>query len=300
MRLASRWFKPQKLALASGVIVTIGMLGGIASQAPLTVLVTKFGWRFAMQLNAGLGIIFLLLIMVLVKDYPPGFSKIISNKNATSLSYLWVTIKKALSNPQNWLFGLYTSLLNLPVFLLGALWGSFYLVQVHFLHEAQATYVTSMIFVGTIIGSPVLGLLSDKLASRRKPMLVCALLAIVLINIIMFVPHLNFVELMALFFLLGFITSAQVISYPAIAECNPVEITGSSLSIASVIIMLGGVLFQPLFSLLMDWHWNGYIIKNVPWYAPGNYKIAMTILPIAFVVGLIAVWLAKETAGQQA
>ncbi len=34
IRLASRWFPPEKMAFVTGVVVTMAMLGGLVAQAP--------------------------------------------------------------------------------------------------------------------------------------------------------------------------------------------------------------------------------------------------------------------------
>jgi MFS family permease len=45
IRIASRWFPPSRMALVTGVIVTIAMTGGMLAQYPLTKMVLYFGWR---------------------------------------------------------------------------------------------------------------------------------------------------------------------------------------------------------------------------------------------------------------
>lgn len=70
VRLASRWFKPEKMALVIGVIVTMAMLGGMVSQAPFSMLVAKSGAVGALQADVFLGAIILLLVFMFVKDAP--------------------------------------------------------------------------------------------------------------------------------------------------------------------------------------------------------------------------------------
>ncbi|NCX94787.1 MAG: MFS transporter, partial [Gammaproteobacteria bacterium] len=66
LRLASQWFPVEKMGTASGVVVTIGMLGGAVSQTPLVLLIHAQGWREALQLIALLGVFLLLLIVLVV------------------------------------------------------------------------------------------------------------------------------------------------------------------------------------------------------------------------------------------
>ena len=96
-----------------------------------------------------------------------------------------------------------------------------------------------MVFLGTIVGSPLLGWLSDRIKQRRLPMIVFAVLSFMVVLILIYTPHLSFVQLAIIFFILGFFTSAQIISYPLVAESNPRSIIGTAEGLASVLIMAG-------------------------------------------------------------
>ncbi len=292
LRLSSRWFPARRWALISGVMITVAFLGGAAGQAPMTFLTAHFGWRHALQLDALLGVLFTLLIMLNVFDYPANVRPTVQNKKPIRVRE---AVLSAVKNPQNWFYGLYTSMLNLPVMLLGAIWGGLYLVQVFHLTKADASLVTSMIFFGTIVGSPLMGFVSDKIGRRKLPMLLGALFSLLIMLLIMYSVHWSFGALLVLFFLLGLITSSQVISYPAISESNPHDLSGSALGLASVLIMGAPAIFQPLFGWLMDWRWGGLIDKGVPQYSLTNFHHGLLILPIACVVGVVMVLLARET-----
>lgn len=293
IRLASRWFPPRRLALVIGLIVTLAMFGGMLAQTPMTLLTDYFGWRHTIFIDATVGLGMLFVIFLFVRDYPGGENNT-SEHHPMSAKEFWCSLRLSLSNSQNWLGGIYTSLLNLPIFLLGAMWGSLYLVQIHDLTRTQSSFVTSMIFIGTIVGSPVIGWLSDRIARRRLPMIICAIFSLMTILIIMFVHHLSLFSLLLLFFAIGFFTSAQIISYPLIAESNPRALTGTSEAIASTLIMAGGI-SQPFFGWLMGLNWNHKYINSLPIYSNSDFLLAMAIMPIAFVLGLIAALLIRET-----
>lgn len=293
IKLASRWFSSERLALVIGLIVTVGMAGGVFAQTPLTLLVQALGWREAVIVDAAIGIIILGVVWYYVYDQPS--YEPIKNENTQSSDSVWDTTKAALINPQNWLCGLYTSLMNLPIFLLGELWGIMYLVQVHHVPRTQASYITMMVFVGTIVGSPIVGWFSDYIGRRRMPMIIGAIFSLLIILIIMYAPGLSFWPLLGLFFLLGFFTSTQIIGYPTIAESNPKNRTGTATGLASVLIMGGGAVFQPLFGWLMDLRWNHTVVDGTAIYSFNDYALGMAIMPIAFIIGLMAVLLIRET-----
>lgn len=295
LRLASHWFPSEKLALANGLSITIGFLGAMVSQAPLTHLTNLVGWRHAMQWNAGLGIIILIFMVALVKDYPPGVTRAMSHEQATSLSFLWHSIKKSIGNKQNWLFGLYTSLVNLPIFVLGAVFGVGYVIQAFHLTEIQASFATTILFIGAMAGSPAFGWISDKMKNRKIPMYFGAVISLALILFVMYANNLNYLTVYILFACIGFFTSSQVISYPVIAESNPNETIATGLGMGSTLIMGGGAVMMPLFGWLLDMHWSGMTTAGVHSHAIGDYRFALWMLPISIIVAIIAIAVGKET-----
>ncbi len=293
IRLASRWFPARRLALIIGLMVTMAMFGGMLAQTPMTLLTDILGWRNMLIIDAMLGIIIIGLIFFFVHDQPT-HSTHINSEPILSWRQFLKALTQSLLNLQNWLGGFYTSLLNLPLMLMGALWGSLYLVQVHGLTRTQSSFVTSMIFIGTILGSPLIGWLSDKIGRRQPPMILCALLSLAVILSIMLVPSLSISSLIILFFALGLFTSGQILSYPLIAESNPKALTGTSEGIASTLIMAGGI-SQPIFGFLMGLTWDHKMINNIPFYSHHDFLIAMSIMPITLIIGLIAAIFIKET-----
>lgn len=294
VRLASRWFPPRRMALIVGLIVTMAMIGGMVAQTPLTIITDSIGWRKSMGYDALLGLFLLMIIVWQVKDHPPGMDAKALAHDVIKWSGLGKAFGKTLMNPQNWLAGLYTSLMNLPVFLLGAAWGVLYLVQIHNFSRKEASLITSMIFFGLIIGSPLIGWISDRLRRRKLPMIICAVISLALIAMIMYVPHISLLGFIVLFFLLGLIISGQIISYALVAESNPASLTGTAEGLASVLIMSGGFTIQ-LFPLLLDRNWNHLVVNGIPQYSLHDYRSAMMIMPIAFAISLVTALFLRET-----
>lgn len=295
IRLASRWFPPEKLALASGCIVTLAMLGGIVAQTPMELLSATFGWRHATVIFGIVGIIFIILVWIIVRDYPSDYKiEDPAVKNISALGF-WKSIRMVVFNHYNWLGGLYTTLINLPIFLLGALWGSMYLTQIDLLNRTQAANVDAMLFAGTLVGAPLVGWISDKIKLRVLPMFVGAIISLAVILVIIYAVHLSFPILMTLFFILGLITSTQVLSYPTITELNSPLVTGSAISIISLLLMASAFVCQPFFGWLMDLNWNHLTVHGFKVYSLRDFRTAMWIIPIGFILSIVVSVLIKET-----
>lgn len=284
--LVSRWFPPRRQALVVGSLVTMAFIGGMMAHTPFAYLNDLFGWRQALLIDGAVGAALLVWIYFIVKDQPADAPALSRAQKGTSSS----TFIKALANPQNWLAGLYTCLLNLPIMVLCALWGASYLQVAHHLPEMAASNVISLIFMGSVIGCPLVGWLSDS-QGRRKPLMIIGAVATFITVLPLFMDiSLSQFTLSLIFFALGFFTSTQVISYPLIAESNEAENTGSSTGIASVIIMGGAGVGQVLFGWLMTYH-----AQNAAEYTVADFQFALWIFPIAALAALVAVLLTRET-----
>lgn len=297
IRIASRWFAPHRMALVTGVVVTMAMLGGLVAQSPFAILKeVAGGWRNALYVNSFLGVAIIFAVFFVVQDRPPDAKDEAreDNKHLQELG-LWGCIKLAALNPQNWFGGLYTALMNLPVFVLGGLWGVQYLIGVHHLTEAHAQLATSLFFIGVIAGSLLFGWLSDFIERRVLPMIIGAVLSLIVIGLLMYMPGLSEGMVITLFILIGFTTSSQVLTYPTIAELNPIYLTSTAVSIDSLCIMSSGFIVPPMFGWLMEHVGTHSVVNGISIYTAANFNFAMLIVPISFVVALGITYLMRET-----
>jgi MFS family permease len=285
--LVSRWFPPRRQALVIGSLVTMAFIGGMMAHTPFAYLYELFGWRRALLIDAAVGTVILLWIYIVVKDKPV-FSPVQTHTNQGQIISGFI---KALVNPQNWLAGFFTSFLNLPIMVLCALWGASYLQVTHNLPDIAASNIVSLIFMGSVIGCPLVGWLSDSLG-RRKPLMIIGAIA-TLITVIPLFMHITLSQmtLSIIFFALGFFTSTQVISYPLVAESNEEQNTGAATGIASVLIMGGGGVGQVLFGWLITHHAGTESTQ----YTIADFQFAMWMFPIAAIAALVAVLMTRET-----
>lgn len=301
IRLASRWFAPHHMAFVTGVVVTMAMLGGLIAQTPFTWLMEAMGnWRHALLVNTALGVVIFIVTMLVVQDRPPD-AQDEAKVDTDHLNELgvWRCIKLAVLNPQNWLGGLYTSLMNLPVFVIGGLWGIMYLSRVHNISTDQASYATTFFFVGVIVGSLLYGWISDFIERRVLPMIVGAVISLAVMLALMYLPGLSLGSVIFLFFLIGLVTSSQVLTYPLIAELNPIFLTSTAVSIDSLCIMASGFIVPPFFGWLMEKNSIHLAANGVVEYTSSDFNHAMLIMPISFILALLISFMMRETHCEQ-
>ncbi len=290
--LASRWFHADRQALITGMVVTFAMLGGVIAHSPVAYLVERMGWHQAMVVNGFLGIALWALMWFTVQDKPK--HAVLSHAEMVKNHPFWPGLWHALRNFQNWGAGLFTGLTNLPLMVLGGLWGNTFLKQVHHFGSAEATTISSMLFMGTIFGSPFFGQLSDKIKNRRSPMFVGAVVSLALSLFMIYGHYDSFWFGATLFFALGFATSCQILSYPIITASNPAHITGTALGLSASIIMASAALCQQFFGVWLDKLSQGQMLNGVAFYSDKTFESAMLIFPLTLVASLILVLLLKE------
>ncbi|MAZ77156.1 MAG: MFS transporter [Legionellaceae bacterium] len=291
MKLASRWFDEKRLALAMGLIVTVAMLGGVVAQAPMAYLLSRVHWRTAVWAVGMLGAVIFMLMFLIVRDAPEGY---VAQTTPESSSSLFTGLKCAMSSWSNWCCGLYMALLNLPLMILGALWGNLYLEQTRGLSSINAASITGMMFFGMIIGPPVIGLLSDKWQRRRVPMIVFAVLSLLSIISVMYVTTASVPLMMGLFLVLGILISAQTLSYPTLAATNPPEITSMAMTIPALCFNLSVAVAQPAFGWLMHLDWKGQMHHGAAFYAAKDYFHGFGLLIAAVVASAVLATMIKE------
>ena len=177
LKLASHWFAPRQYALASGMALLMGVVGGVAAGVPLRMLVEAFGWRAVMVASAGVTALLCLATWWLVRDDPAerGYASHSQHAHAghgpTEHTPILHGLLEVLRYRNIWI------LLLTPIGVTGAiltfagLWGVPYLRQVYGLDPKTAAAITSTLLVAWALGGPLLGTWSER-SGRRKPLYV--------------------------------------------------------------------------------------------------------------------------------
>lgn len=114
-------------------------------------------------------------------------------------------------------------------------------------------------------------------------------------GVLMYVPGLSVGALIFLFFLIGLVTSSQVLTYPLIAELNPIYLTSTAVSIDSLCIMASGFIIPPFFGWLMEKAGDQVMVNGVAVYSAQDFHYAMLIMPAAFIAALAITFFMRET-----
>lgn len=284
LRIASNWFKPQRMALVTSIIITLAMGGGMIAQYPVAKLVVVVGWRTTLIYVSAAGLLMLLFMALTIKEQEKKYANIKHN-----LMPVKVIFKKTYYNLQILSAALYTSLMNMPIAIYGAMMGTLYIMQRIGINKEEAAIVNMMLFLGAIVGGPLFAWCSDKLALRILPMKIGATAALITILIILFIP-VSLTTMQVLFFCLGLFTAAQTISYAYVAECCDLTITATAISVVSFFTQSGYIIYQNLFSILLIKHGSLHVVAGIPIYSTNAYFNASLIIPIGLILAIICLY----------
>lgn len=289
VRLASHWFPPRRMALVTGMIVTVAMTGGMVAQYPMTKLVSLVGWRQAVFDIGCLGVFMLILMFWGLQERPVAVVK----QEGSAIKIL-TAAKRAYLNIQYLRAAFYTSLMNMAIAVFGAMMGTLYLEQRLGVNSELASVINGMLFLGAIIGSPLLGWISDKIGMRLLPMKFCVVASMLILLTVLYVP-VTVNQMALLFFLLGLFTSAQVISYALVAESSLPTMTATAVSVISIVTQGGYLVFQNVFGYLLTHYGDMHLIQGTPVYSLAAYQYAALILPIGLLIAFLLLFGLKET-----
>lgn len=300
LKLASIWLPKNRFAIAAGSTTAVGMLSGALSQTYLTKLLTVVSYQSALSSALFIGILLSVMLVILIRNKPNvsnlASSGLISESEPIDTRQLLKAVKHIISNRQMWLIGIIGCLLYLPASVFLDLWGIPYLKVVYQLTPEEAASITSVTFYGWILGGPVIGAISDHLERRKLPLMLTGALAAILLCVVFYFPGLTISQLYILLFIAGFCCGAHPLCFALGKENNPLQISGTAVAITNMLIMMGGVIFQPVVGLLLDYHAgisSGLI--GATNYSANDYTFAMSVVPAGVALGILLSLFLKET-----
>ena len=292
LTVATAWFPPRRFALVAGLSTLAGMVGAIGAQAPLAALIAVIGWRASMLWAAAFTLVLVIPIWLVVRDRPATSA---GARAPATVRTVLIGLRAAAADAQLWVAAFAGCMMSTPVLAFAGLWGVPYLMTAYGLTRPGAALVASLMMVGWAAGGPAFGWLSDRSGRRRAPMIVGAAGALATMLVVIYAPGLSTGVVALLLFANGFMSGSMVLVFAVIRERRSVGQIGSAYGLVNTVIMGSGAVFQPLIGLLLDLHWDGGIVAGARVYSRAAYDVAFATLPAAFVVGLLAMMLIRET-----
>jgi len=255
LKISAVWFPANRFATLNGVTMFAGNLGAVIAGAPLAWLVTQTSWRAVFValalLSAALGV----ATWLLVRDRPEdrGFAPVTAPSAPDAAKVAWTSaLARVLANPATWP-GFFVNVgIGGSYLAFAGLWAVPWLVETRGMERVTAAQHGSLLLLGVAFGALVVGIVSDRLGSRRGVMRAYAFL-----YALSWLPWLLHVEwplaaTLAWFFVMGLLIPGFTLSWTVAKEVNRPEHSGIATSVVNVGIFLGTGILQPLVGFVLD------------------------------------------------
>jgi sugar phosphate permease len=248
----SIWFPPRAFATISGVLLSIGTLGSIGATAPLAFAVDWMGWRKTFLLIALVHLAITLWIFKGVEDSSgePRSSHTTSSRSNGAIK----GIAAIFLLPSFWLISLAAFVRYGTFISISGLWAGPYLEHIYLISLVDTGKMLLFFQIGYLVGSPVFGLLSDRVWKDRRTVATGAmfLYTLCVLPLVGFTPPFSLRMVAAIFFSIGFADSFTSVLYANIKELLPSSVTGTAMSAVNFFTMAGAGFFQHIMGIIIE------------------------------------------------
>lgn len=290
-KVVSEVMPQNKYAFYMGVTTFIGSLGGVLGSGITAKLAESFGWRPLTCLIAIIGLIVGISAFLCIKK---GTSS--SEQKEDTLQGL-----KLLSvNPSAWLIGFYGCASFLPLSAVAELWGTPFIQARFGVSTSDASICSSVIFVCFGLGSILAAKIAEKLNSNKNACIMMAIGLLVSFSVAIYSNALSFWSCVILFGIGSTFAGSSTLTFDMAYKCVPSEYAGTSAGFNNMLIMLSGIVFQPLMGRLLDFFRDGKTNPDgTPLYELCAYRDAFIVIIVVVTLATIGMAFVKNSSGQK-
>ncbi len=297
LKIATAWFPASYFATLSAATAATGVLGGLVATAPLAWLATGFGWRGALVVVGVVTFGGALLCLTLVRDQPDDRGA--AAAPAPSWPDVLSGLGRVLGNRDTWppfvaFFFLYSAINNLFFWVVPCL------RDVYGLDMVEAALYATATSVALLVAGPLTGFLSDRVLRRRRlpyAVLTAAQFGIWVVFVLT-LGRLPLWGLYALFFGMGMVGAAFVVTWPLGREVNPPELAGTAVAVVNLGGFVGAALTQGPLGALLDARWTGEMLGGARTYPVEAYQLSFGVSAVLILCALLTSLFFRETHGQ--
>ena len=292
LKLAAMWLPEKYFALFTGITTALGMLGGMIGDVGMTWMVNHLGWHRVISVSIATGMVLIPIFYFFVHEKIIHETARYKNKK-TIIAYL-KGFFHLLANRDVVIAGLIGCLLYLSLSAFAEMWGIPFLQRAMPHHKLVASTINSMVFLGWFCGAPLNGWLSGVFNTRRLLLIVGSLMGAAIFVFILLSPNLSPLLMGALLFLFGIFSSVQVLCFAIARDFVTVKLAGTAAGVINMLVMISGMLLQPIISHMLDWSWSGLVYNGLRIYSVNDYRIAMLVIPTAYLISAFLAYIISE------
>ena len=216
-----------------------------------------------------------------------------SDTGAATLADVAANVRTVVGERETWLMGaILFCVLGVNFTVLG-LWGVPFLVDTYGVSLARASTVVLVGNVGFVVGSPLLGALSDRLGRRTELVVATALLFTLAYAVLAVVPP--FPVVAPVFFVALVANGGVALVFTIGKERHSPSVAGTVTGVVNGCGYFGAALLPALLGGVLDAYWTGETLNGARVYTVFGYRVAFGIAAAAGVVAtLAALWLHRR------
>jgi MFS family permease len=258
-KIGSNWFTDHQFMFFSGALIGVGGIGSLSSQYPLHFLDTLIGWRMCFLLVGIISLVVGFLAFLFVRGHPKtlGFSSPYPLPMRTAAKEvfrgLFQNWGEMIRIGQFWVLALYMFLTAGAFMNLSSYFGVPYLTDVAKLSKSTASLVQMALSIATIIGSPLLPVLADRIQSRTIVLFLCALFTLGIASFLaVWRGDMNPWVIAVLFFFFGLgANCCQGVALPVFKEMGRHELSATLVGGGNTGPFIGGAMLQVVTSSIL-------------------------------------------------
>lgn len=297
LKLIQVWFVPDKFSTLAGLTTTAGMIGS-ASGPAIAWNINLFGWRECMVALGIAHVVLAVLVWIFVTD--PNKLGVNNNKSfdASPDKQEKSGLVDMLCNRQFLLNAVYATSIGAIFVAFGDLWGSSYIMKYYAIDNIYAADIGSFLFIGAIVGSLFFGWFSDRIKSRKRPMVASGFGAIACFSVMLYTENLPILIFTIILFLSGFFCSANIVSYALARDIYP-RFAGLSIGTLNTIFFAGSAGVQQLVSLFLQYRASYLKDGSLSKLSITDYQDAFFSILACLIIGTICSLLIKEVSSKK-
>ncbi|MGI6252157.1 MAG: MFS transporter [Aminivibrio sp.] len=296
MKVQTQWFRANEFATISGATTLVGNAGGAMSQGPLALLVSIISWRAGFLSIGILTLIISALCWRFIRNRPQdiGLPPINRQQKAEErMSAEPFSVKEGIKAVLPAKGMLQTALFYLfnqaGCFAFISAWGIPWLASVYEISVKEASSYTVIVILGMMAGGFANGWISDRLGSRKIPILAGSVSHAALWGLLVFwrggIPPIGWLKI--LFFLLGLTNSIFVLAWSVAKELTPEKYTGLAISVLNTASFLSIAILTSAMGWMLD------LFAFLP--PAGAYRMALSLPLASASFSLLSALLVPET-----
>jgi predicted MFS family arabinose efflux permease len=285
LRIVASWFPPMRSPMLTAFTAMIGQSGALVAAIPLSRSLAAYGWTPTFLASASVGIVLGLLVVLVVRDVPPGAP---SSRSAKDVRTVGRDLRLAWQDPGTRI-GLWSHFtLQFAANVMGLLWGFPFFVHAEHRSDSEAAGLLTLLVGVYIVGGPLIGGSIARHPWRRSTIVlsIVGAMALTWTVVLLWRGDAPLWLLCVLVVTTGLGGPGSMIGFDLARTFAPVSRLGQ----ASGIVNVGGFVASLLTMLVIGLVLDGVTPGASTNYSAGAYRLAMCVQYVGWLVGGVQVY----------